>query len=433
MRKPTVLGLLITAVLAGCGGPLAARSDDRPAATLAPPRDFSDGEGLAEERVAAIKAAPAVAVEGEAGIALASEPKAAGAEWVPRSPQQASLKAGEVDDNEQWDGYLLYRREHGRTDVHDVDVSERYVITVVDAAGRTVHDARVSVSAAGGRLLFEGVADAGGRVLFHPRAFPAAETAQSFSVQALDPADTSLQATVEFPREPALSWEVVLPGEQTIGPVRLDMLFLMDATGSMGDEIDALKSTLLEISAQIDALPERPDVRFGLVTYRDREDLYVTRVHEFTADVVAFHQTLSAVTANGGGDYPESLNEALHAALHGVTWRDSKTVRLVLLIADAPPHLDYQQDYDYAEEMVEASRLGIKVFPIASSGLDDQGEYVYRQIAQFTGGKFIFLTYSPDGTGPGEETDHHVEDYTVQKLDALVVRLIQEELARLSR
>ena len=102
----------------------------------------------------------------------------------------------------------------------------------------------------------------------------------------------------------------------------------------------------------------------------------------------------------------------------------------MFLVADAPPHLDYPQDYDYAAEMVEAHRRGIKIFAIASSGLDDQGEYIYRQIAQHTMGRFIFLIYG--GPESGGYTPHHVEQYTVEQLDNLVVRLVEEELAHLS-
>ena len=78
-----------------------------------------------------------------------------------------------------------------------------------------------------------------------------------------------------------------------------------------------------------------------------------------------------------------------------------------------------------------AARRGIKIFPIASSGLDDQGEYIFRQIAQYTQGRFIFLTYAGPTSGgpPGEETTHHVEDYSVNNLDDLLVKLVEEELA----
>ena len=104
--------------------------------------------------------------------------------------------------------------------------------------------------------------------------------------------------------------------------------------------------------------------------------------------------------ADGGGDYPESLNQALHEAVNDMRWRDD-AIRLVFLVADAPPHLDYPQDEDYAVEMVRARQKGIKIFSVASSGLDDQGEYVFRQLAQQTMGKFIFILYA---TGPQEVT-----------------------------
>jgi hypothetical protein len=199
----------------------------------------------------------------------------------------------------------------------------------------------------------------------------------------------------------------------------------------MADEITKIQSTIFDVSARIDSLPGRPEVRYGMVTYRDRGDAFVTQTYEFTPDVREFSQKLSGVYADGGGDTPESLNEALYEAVNGVEWRGGETVQLIFLVADAPPHLDYAQDYDYAVEMDNAARRGIKIFPIASSGLDDQGEYVFRQLAQYTQGRFIFLTYAgpTNGGAPGDETTHHVDDYSVENLDDLLVRLVQEELA----
>jgi hypothetical protein len=114
-----------------------------------------------------------------------------------------------------------------------------------------------------------------------------------------------------------------------------------------------------------------------------------------------------------------------------VQWRGEGTIRLIFLVADAPPHLDYDQDFDYAVDMDVAARSAIKIFPIASSGLDDQGEYVFRQLAQYTQGRFIFLTYDSPANGgkPGDITTHHVDSYSVNNLDDLLVKLITEELA----
>ena len=333
------------------------------------------------------------------------------------------LSAGEVDDNERWEDYLVYRDSYRGPRVHDVDVSERYVISVVDAHDRPVPNAIVRVSA-GEMTIFEGRTYANGQSLFFPMAFPQAKEASAFRLYVeKDGVSQYLDAT----RYEESEWAVKLDVDQD-NPrnVPLDVLFLLDSTGSMADEIDQVKNTLLSVSERIHSLPSEPDLRFGMVTYRDRGDEYITRTFDFDRDVQQFLHTIREVHADNGGDYPESVNEALHEAVRGPSWRSGDAIRLVFMIADAPPHLDYPQDKDYAEEMIEAHRRGIKVFTIASSGLDDQGEYIFRQISQHTMGRFIFIVYGSDGLTP-----HHVGQYTVQQLDDLVVRLVEEELSNL--
>ena len=344
----------------------------------------------------------------------------------PRERQRTALSAGEVNDNERWDEYVYYRNQYSGSPVQDVDVSERYVITVTDADGQPVHNARVRVSA-GEAVLFEGRTYANGQTLFFPLAFEASEGAESFT---LDVETDEESQQLEFARGEVLDWDVTLDLVQSSSGVGvpLDILFLLDATGSMADEIDQIKDTLLSISSRISDLPSQPDLRFGMVAYRDREDEFVTRVYDFEPDATRFVDTIRGVVAYGGGDYPESLNEALHVAVHEPSWRLGDAIRLMFLIADAPPHLDYVEDYSYADEMIEAHQLGIKTFAIASSGLDQQGEYVFRQIAQHTMGRFIFIVYGAGGT-----TSHDVGEYTVERLDDLLVSLVEEELAFLAR
>jgi hypothetical protein len=354
--------------------------------------------------------------------------------------QHEPLQAGEVDDNAQWDDYLLYRRHYRGPAVHERDISERYIIEVKDGQGHPVLGATVSIFLPGqpGQEIYTAQTYANGRVLFHPLAL--AETVplaqidrfivevqydnllEQFTLTRLE-----AQAAASFSER----WTVSLDTQPAFASLDLDVLFLIDATGSMADEIAKVQDTIFDVAARIDALPGQPEVRYGLVTYRDRGDSYVTKPYEFTPDVDEFHRSLMTVTADGGGDTPESLNEALHDALHRVEWRGGESVQLIFLIADAPPHLDYAQDYDYAAEMEIAARRGIKIFPIASSGLDDQGEYIFRQMAQFTQGRFIFLTYEgpTNGGAPGEVTTHHVDDYSVENLDDLLVKLVEEELA----
>ena len=341
--------------------------------------------------------------------------------------QRTALSAGEVNDNERWDEYVYYRNQYSGPPVHDVDVTERYVITVTDANGRPVHNARVRVSTAE-VALFEGRTYANGQTLFFPRAFDGSEEAESFT---LDVETDEESQQLEFARGEVLDWVVTLDLVQPSsgGGVPLDILFLLDATGSMADEIDQIKDSLLSISSRISDLPSQPDLRFGMVAYRDRGDEFVTRVYDFEADAPPLPRHDSRC---GRGWWRRRSGIPQRGAARGRT-----RARLALGrcdTADVPdrrrprPTWDYVEDYSYADEMIEAHRRGIKTFAIASSGLDQRGEYVLRQIAQHTMGRFIFIVYGGGGT-----TSHDVGEYTVERLDDLVVSLVEEELASLSR
>ena len=352
-----------------------------------------------------------------------TEPGIAGGEIY----QNPALRAGSVDDNAEWDDYLLYRLRFAEwgISVHDIDVSQRHIIQVTNEQGQPVLGAKVTIFDDAGQKLAMMRTCADGRALFFPLASINPE-AQSYQVRV-----EKGSAEVTFPIDRShRDHPVTLEVRSASSPVRLDVHFLIDATGSMSDEIQQLKENMITISERIHALPSNPDVRFGMTIYRDRGDLFISRTFDFTPDIETFTSELAKVVAEGGGDYPESLNEGLHNAIHLPEWRMEETVSLIFLVADAPPQLIYANDYDYAEEVFEAVERGIKIFPLASSGLDDQGEYIFRQLAQISSGKFLFLTYGAGGA-PGDETSHHVDDYSVLSLDELVVRLVEEELAHL--
>jgi hypothetical protein len=343
--------------------------------------------------------------------------------------------AGSVDDNELWDEYLLYRDEFFTKGipVSDVPVDGRQLLTVVDVDGDPVLGATVVVrDEAGTEVATLRTYSDGGAVLLSGTAVDP----NSQSRPVLTATVSKGPAAVEVALEPAAPTQTLALDVDVASPVQVDVNFLIDATGSMSDEIERLKASMISVSEQIGGLPSAPDVRFSAVVYRDRGDEYVTRSFDFTPDVVAFTTALSEVGADGGGDTPESLNAGLHDAVTGLTWRGDDTVKLVFLVADAAPHLagepGYEDEPDYADTIRTAAAEGIKVFPIASSGLDPQGEFVFRQLAQLTMGRFVFLTYGSDG-GPGTSTPHDVdpEDYDVLALDQLVVQLVTDELAPL--
>jgi Mg-chelatase subunit ChlD len=349
-------------------------------------------------------------------------------------PQQQAVPAqvvtaGVVDDNADFNGFLAFRNRT-RVEHRPRDIRERYLLEVKDPRGRGIADAEVAVQADSGWSTWART-DAGGRVWLHPNAFDPAYS-QGYQVAVRK---DGRQSFGRLHRGQKSAVEVTLDARAAEPRARLDLVFLIDATGSMADEIDKLKSTLRTIVGEVSALPSRPDICLGLVAYRDRGDAFLLRSHDFTNDVGAFLQdALNPLRANGGGDYPEAMNEALHETVHRLSWRGDGATRLVVLLADAPPHLDYGAAH-YDDDMMAALGKGIKVFSVGASGLDKQGEYIQRQIAQYTGGRFVFLTYAQarhPGSGPGRETVHDVKNYSVDTLDRLVVRLVSEELGKLA-
>lgn len=359
------------------------------------------------------------------------EPAPAGIADLRRQVPAEPVTAGVVDDNADFGAYLAFRDRHRALDVRGRDVSERYRLSVQDRAGRPVPDADVRLYAAGRAQPLWARTDAGGQVWLHPRVAGLSGDVFEVRVSQAGP-DGTLQGRAYLRRGQRDALQITLDGEAALPPARLDLVFLVDATGSMADEIGKLRASMQSIADQIAALPSRPSTCYGLVAYRDRGDAFFVRGQDFTDDLAAFQQGLAGLHADGGGDEPEAMDEALHTAVHRLSWRGGGATRLVVLVADAPPHLDYGSPW-YDEDMQGALARGIKLMPIGASGLNRQGELVFRQIAQYTGGRFVFLTYADarrPSSGPGRETVHEVEQYSVESLDRLVVRLVREELAR---
>ncbi len=398
------------------------------------PRDLS-ADDVHESKEASAKSsaamvervAPMPPVPAPVALPQASPPATRNADRV--VAPSAPVTAGMVDDNADFGEYLRFR-ERTQVNHRARDVRERYLLQVRNARGTVVPDAEVAVTAPSGATLWART-DAGGRAWLHP---DAVDTTRSAIYEVAVRKD-GRQSSAFLRRGQKSAVDVVLADSAAPARARLDLVFLIDATGSMADEIGRLKTTLRSIANEVAQLPSRPDTCFGLVAYRDKGDEFLLRSHDFTNDLGAFQGVLNALQANGGGDYPEAMNEALHETVHRLSWRGSGATRMVVLLADAPPHLDYGGP-QYDDDVLAALGKGIKIFSVGASGLDKQGEVVQRQMAQYTGGRFVFLTYKDaerPSSGPGRETVHDVSNYSVQTLDRLIVRLVTEELALLPK
>jgi Mg-chelatase subunit ChlD len=206
------------------------------------------------------------------------------------------------------------------------------------------------------------------------------------------------------------------------GRPKIDVVFCIDSTGSMQGEIDVVKQKVVEMMAQLQKGQPTPYVRFGLVTYRDRGDEYVTKKFELTPDVQKMQGDIMGLVAMGGGDILESVNEGLHVAVQDMNWdRDQSTTRQIFLIGDAGPHMDYANDFDYHNECQVARQHGISVNVIGCSGIWNAGLSDFQTIAQMGGGQFSYLTYRqevrlPDGR-TGYELNEGGRNYVTESKD----------------
>lgn len=190
------------------------------------------------------------------------------------------------------------------------------------------------------------------------------------------------------------------PSRQPAPPVavssqapRIDVVFAIDATGSMGDEIDVVKSKVSKMMTDIGSGNPKPDVRFGLVAYRDHGDAYLTKVYPLTSAVETIQTSLAQIEAGGGGDTPEAVAEGLNSAVNEMNWDgDANTTRMIFLIGDAGPH--YRDDF--RKPVQEARAKGIKINTWGCSGLQNSGQQEFTDIALLGGGQFQFLTYQQE-------------------------------------
>ncbi len=169
----------------------------------------------------------------------------------------------------------------------------------------------------------------------------------------------------------------------------VEVAFVLDTTGSMGPLIEGAKRKIWSIAtALVDANPDA-EIRMGLVVYRDIGDEYVTKTFNLTTDIQDLYANLLELKARGGGDWPESVNEALDVAVTKLSWTQGEEIcRIMFLVGDAPPHMDYAQDTKYPEVLRKARERDILVNAVQAGGARDT-ERVWRSIAQFGHGRYI--------------------------------------------
>lgn len=203
----------------------------------------------------------------------------------------------------------------------------------------------------------------------------------------------------------------------------VQIAFMVDATGSMGDELEFLKMDLKKVINEVQKTNTQLKISTATVFYRDEGDEYVVKHSPFTENINQTTEFISQQRADGGGDFPEAVDKAL-VQLNQLQWQPEARTRIAFLVLDAPPHNKPAVISSIQYSVKTAAASGIKLIPVVASGIDKTTEFLMRFIAMYTNGTYVFIT---DHSGIGNKhLEPSVGEYQVEKLSDLMVHLIKK-------
>lgn len=361
-----------------------------------------------------------------------AEPAAREKAFVPESRRQrqsGTLTAGSFDDVQNFGDFQSFLQMcgvHQRQSRWIPQGCQQTLITVRDQQGTPIGNAhcRVTIPSQnqqGEKVLLDGVTGSDGRIMLLAQHADAAGT-NGFRLQVRTTG--SDQPVFNDCQAPGKRWDVTVANTESHLPTQLDLSLVIDTTGSMGDELEYLKTEIDSIVESVNQLFPNVNQRYSLITYRDNGDDYVVRTFDFTSSLQDFRRQLDQQSAAGGGDFPEAMDAALTSATQ-LSWRGGNVARVMFLVGDAPPH---DEKIEAALEAVDSLReQGVRIFPVGASGVETKAQIVMRTSALLTMGQYLFLT-DHSGVGNAHATPN-VPEFAVERLDRLMVRMIASELA----
>ncbi len=337
-------------------------------------------------------------------------------------PDAGQLTAGEVNDFSKWDMWADISQEdlaRHRSEWQQY-ANHRYTLQLTNTDHLPVVNAAIQLVDGQGNVLWKARTDHSGKAELWAHFFQEVDRPSNGLEIRGEAAGQSFRLTDVTPFEEGINLhQVAAPCNDQ--PV-VDVAFVVDATGSMSDEIRYLQAELLDVVERVkDSLPAS-DLQLGSVFYRDKGEEYLTRVDAFSGDPSATVNFIQGQSANGGGDTPEAVEDALTDAIETLKWRNNATTRLLFLVLDAPPHQEAEVIQKMQVLTAKAAALGIQIIPVSCSGIDKSTEYLMRCLALATNGTYTFLT-NHSGIG-NAHIEPSTDSYDVEHLNDLMVRLI---------
>ena len=175
---------------------------------------------------------------------------------------------------------------------------------------------------------------------------------------------------------------------------RIEVCFVLDTTGSMGGLLEGAKQKIWSIANEMISAQPTPELKLGLIGYRDRGDDYVVKSFSLTDDIDAIYGHLREFQAGGGGDAPESVNEALAEAIQKMPWSsDKKVLKIIFLVGDAPPHMDYPNGPKYPDLCREAAKKDLIINTIQCGEMAET-KPIWQEIAKLSEGSYVGISQS---------------------------------------
>ena len=329
------------------------------------------------------------------------------------------LTAGEVNDFAKWGLWNdLNKNEFAAySGIWKSTKKERFCIQLTLPSGMPVIDAEVQLTDASGSVIWSARTDNTGKAELWDANFDQANL-KKYSINTTKGDFNESFKNLHSFSKGVNSFKIDIPC--TVSD-QLDIAFVVDATGSMGDEINYLKMDLDNVISSIADENKNINVRMASVFYRDNGDEYVTVESPFSSSIDLVKSFINANEAGGGGDYPEAADEALMAALKNLNWSTSARARILFWVLDAPPHKAEENLQRLMDVSQLAAKMGIRIIPVGCSGIDKSTEFLCRSIALATNGTYTFLT-SHSGVG-GTHIEPSTDGYKVESFREILVRI----------
>jgi len=334
-----------------------------------------------------------------------------------------TLTAGEIHDFSKWKLWEdIAADKLEQWQLHwKINPKERYAVQLTTENNSAVIDAKVTLVDAKGQAAWTTRSDNTGKAELWANLFEGQSGKQRYSIEVTYEGETYTIKRASVFRNGINTLKIPIPCYESKA---VDIAFVVDATGSMGDEIEYLKVEMSNIINRVkDTLPDL-DVNLGTVFYRDEGEEYVTRKSPFSKAIQETTTFIEQQGASGGGDFPEAVDAALEVAINEMDWREDALGRFLFLVLDAPPHHNPEILEKLQELAMKAAEKGIRIIPITGSGIDKGTEYLMRTFALMTNGSYVFLT---DHSGVGNpHIEPTTDSYEVELLNNLLVRLIYQ-------